>query len=120
MGDGITAEFNLGAIQCQYKTPKYSKTVSDVLLHDRKPQRIAQCMTFAFELERSSRLGGTRELSSLEPLFIISSSKGNEQRLCASPPSPRDPPPPGIVPAPAERHPSLTDLGLGSARRTAF
>lgn len=66
MGDGITAEFDLGAIQCQYHIPMYSaKRASDVLLHDRKPQCIPQCMTLSFKLKRSSCLGGTGELSSL-------------------------------------------------------
>lgn len=71
MGNGVTAEFDLGAIQCQYHIPIFSaKKVSDVLLHNRKPQRIPQCMTLAFKLERSGCLGGARELSSLEPLLL--------------------------------------------------
>jgi len=70
MGNGITAEFDLGAIECEYNIPTYSAK-GELLFHNRKPQRIPQCMTLAFKLERSGCLGSAGELSCISTPVIL-------------------------------------------------
>jgi hypothetical protein len=65
MRDGVTAELDVGAVGHQHDgSARERRGDLNSLLHNRKPQCIPQRMPLVIELERSSGLGGSGQLSS--------------------------------------------------------